>query len=557
MMPEPDSVLYCGLNEITFSVDDVTPGEERFPTTSLWTRAQKLTGLPLLTASHASNFAVVEDDGTHPLLSAVHLAFSRHLPLALTPDIIWLAISQGFALHVSNHSEELRPLLVRHEGKVEVEATLWQWEHPEDWAEAVEQWAQEIESHLPPDLHNTLVCDFSTTTPIIRTASQVVMMEAFRPYCDYIAYCICGIPQITLHGTVEDWRTIRARVERLAPYQLSWWTDRLLPLCDAFIATAAGQPSLEFWQHIYKPEYAYGGERITGWIVDLFPYTLNAMHEPKIPNPLFDRERHKKNPLPPKEPDPDDQFAYLVPKDGLRSSGFPTGLSSAPATQKVGLSGHKNASLNFLGGFLGVTQNSRTGCLTPELGWGVQAGDNFSNVLETLKRDHALAPPAQEVQFDMEFHMRGVPAEIIQMLDYCDGGTLFANSEHPWQIRPYRAYTQHDILENGSCTCFLDLKDERNLGYSMVSWSEVTEDGYTIYKHEWWIVVGRKEPGPDSFEEPGGIFQPKEPGEIFRSEDLVVIAKSLSQFFERVLQADGAYYFDSPDFVPDALSLPE
>lgn len=44
----------------------------------------------------------------HPLVEAVHEAFSRHYPLALSPDSIWLTIAQGFAHHVTENAETLR-----------------------------------------------------------------------------------------------------------------------------------------------------------------------------------------------------------------------------------------------------------------------------------------------------------------------------------------------------------------------------------------------------------------------------------------------------------------
>ncbi|WP_442935794.1 DUF4419 domain-containing protein [Nostoc sp.] len=56
-----------------------------------------------------------------------------------------------------------------------------------------------------------LECNFSTTTPITHTASHVVMMNAFQKYFDYVMYCVCGIPEITLLGTVEDWQSISDR----------------------------------------------------------------------------------------------------------------------------------------------------------------------------------------------------------------------------------------------------------------------------------------------------------------------------------------------------------
>jgi hypothetical protein len=46
----------------------------------------------------------------NPLFDAVLLAFYDHRPLALSPDMVWLAIAQGFASHVNLHAEEMRAL---------------------------------------------------------------------------------------------------------------------------------------------------------------------------------------------------------------------------------------------------------------------------------------------------------------------------------------------------------------------------------------------------------------------------------------------------------------
>ncbi len=76
------------------------------------------------------------------------------------------------------------------------------------------------------DLYELLICDFRTTSPVIRTASQVVMMDAFQQYFDYTLTCICGIPSITVKGSVDDWVRIRERVDVMASFYLDWWTDR-------------------------------------------------------------------------------------------------------------------------------------------------------------------------------------------------------------------------------------------------------------------------------------------------------------------------------------------
>jgi len=50
----------------------------------------------------------------------------------------------------------------------------------------------QIREATDPVMHETLVCDFSTTTPAIRTASEVALMDSFSSYFTYFIDCICG-----------------------------------------------------------------------------------------------------------------------------------------------------------------------------------------------------------------------------------------------------------------------------------------------------------------------------------------------------------------------------
>ena len=103
---------------------------------------------------------------------------------------------------------------------------------------------------------------------------------------DYLRFAAFRI--IIVRGSVDDWQKIRQRVEIISQYDLDWWTKRLLPICDRIIETVAGKPSLEFWQHICKPQAIYGGEVITGWIADLFPYINSEITKtPTIKNPIL------------------------------------------------------------------------------------------------------------------------------------------------------------------------------------------------------------------------------------------------------------------------------
>src|SRR5277367_5787722 len=52
---------------------------------------------------------------SHGFMEAVHLSFSKHYPLILTPDSVWLTIAQGFGTHINANAEALRKQFVKHE----------------------------------------------------------------------------------------------------------------------------------------------------------------------------------------------------------------------------------------------------------------------------------------------------------------------------------------------------------------------------------------------------------------------------------------------------------
>ncbi|WP_083602361.1 DUF4419 domain-containing protein [Hydrococcus rivularis] len=54
---------------------------------------------------------------THPFIGAVHLAFAHHYPLIISPDVVWLCLTQGLALHINRHPEKFRHHFVNHFGK--------------------------------------------------------------------------------------------------------------------------------------------------------------------------------------------------------------------------------------------------------------------------------------------------------------------------------------------------------------------------------------------------------------------------------------------------------
>jgi hypothetical protein len=278
----------------------------------------------------------------HPLINAVQTAFSQHRPLLLSPDCIWLTIAQGFSHHITGNAEGLRNRLIRHEGKRRLKENLWQWS-PENCGRAVARLSAQIREASDPVSHETLVCDFSTTTPEIRTASEVALMDTYTSYFTYEMHCLCGIPAIALTGTVVDWQRVRDRIEVLGTYELGWWIKRLRPILEEFIQTVKGNPNREFWQAIYKPKKAYATTSVTGWITDLSPYLGDPPQRQRSHVFEWDRENWPPAPASPATRGIRSASGKL---EGVGTNWFPSGLSSVPfelrfpddSTRMLGLS---------------------------------------------------------------------------------------------------------------------------------------------------------------------------------------------------------------------------
>ncbi|NEO84000.1 MAG: DUF4419 domain-containing protein [Spirulina sp. SIO3F2] len=550
-------ILNKTANSICFQVDDVEAVTTQLKFKSAKASLEAYLEAPLLAFSHDDDFQVVEYCSTHPLVYAVHRAFSEHRPLVLTPDIIWLTIAQGFAQHVNNNAERLRSRFVAHQGKQELVVNAPLPQTVEDWRSAVQGWALLIRDHVGADVYRLLECNFSTTTPVTQTASHVVMMDAFKKYFAYVLAGICGIPYITLMGTVADWQSIYNRVEQMAQYDLDWWTDRLLPIFQGFVDTASGQPSREFWQHIYKPEEMYGGDLITGWLADLFPYIQHSVTEDvSVRNPIFDVPRSK-----------------LIVENGISSRSLPNEISQSPIT--VEFNGHK-ISLGLVSGFVGV-QQTEDSYLKPEVGWAVRELDRgFVELLDEIQQEHITKPP---MDWNNRQPGRGeIPKEYMQVLEKFNGAVLFPSSQYSWEVKAYKGLPKHEEIQteldrisnpvdrrahyqkilsdneeqlyslpdlrNGDTEPLIKVRSD--YAEHFIKLSDRRCIAYYWTRDHCWMLLGRVVRGSNVR------------GGFANSEDLqlwnpVIIADGISQLFERIFAADGRYFFDDPGFEPISL----
>jgi hypothetical protein len=305
----------------------------------------------------------------HPILAAIHLAFNDHRPLVLSPDMLWLLVAQGLANHVNANAEELRSKFVKHSGTVTIAVRRDNFikgspENP--WPEVFDEFSSRIREHLGAATHDLLLPSFSTTGAAERAAAEVVLLDAMQSFFSYEFHTRCGIPQIVLEGTPDDWDVLAERTRGIGQFGLGWWTEALGPVLDEFVAASRGRVNVRFWQSIYKLDGGSGGPYTNGWITAFFPYLKDwQTGRASRKNPWLAQGGKELQELlyPPAKSDPH-RFGH-----GPTTEAFPSGLARAPFLWNyLGLS----FEMEFLGGFVGVRQEADTLRLRPEIGWAVR-----------------------------------------------------------------------------------------------------------------------------------------------------------------------------------------
>ncbi|WP_106436490.1 MULTISPECIES: DUF4419 domain-containing protein [Streptomyces] len=208
------------------------------------------------------------------LLRAIHLCFTAHLPLSLSPDLLWYAVVHEVAVHVRLNPSTYEGVFTDTPGYQQTIAVRDDFA-PQDWERSINLVQQPLRSRIGDEVADLFQPAFSTTTPADATAALVALMDVVSPYYRFRWQTLCGIPRIRLEGTDRDWRLLAARVRELAGWfeGLRPWFTALQPVLEAISATASGWGvDHGFWSSLYKWESASGGDRVTGWITAFFAH---------------------------------------------------------------------------------------------------------------------------------------------------------------------------------------------------------------------------------------------------------------------------------------------
>lgn len=301
---------------------------------------------------------------------ALHAAFDGHHAFTLRPEVLMHLVVCEVATVVNLHSDHYRALFtssaerqvvrVRHDG-----LRLGEPESP--WHEAIALFEGKLADVVPPGIMEHMLPGFTTGTTESRVAGLVAFMDAAQQFYDFRVETRCGIPEIRLAGTAEDWRRLQNAVAQLAePFRahLGRYFDGLLPVLKTIADQAAGAPMDEtFWASIYKYNSDSGTAKFNGWITAFVNYIQTAQvpgsqykqAEPgrllQKPDNLYDWTSLST-----------DQWSF----EGLDSGCVPSHVASAPFIwEYMGT----NIPMRFAAGVLGV--DNENGSIMPRLSYAV------------------------------------------------------------------------------------------------------------------------------------------------------------------------------------------
>lgn len=303
--------------------------------------------------------------GSDVFFQTILCAFCEHKSLVLSPDMIWLKILQTYSRHVNDNPEQYRHLTSVREGKrtLVLQTKIDIFGKEVDWASIIDNLGNIVSENVNNGFINNLVTNFTTTNQAERIASQITILDAMKPYFEFIVHhMICGIPKISLLGSTKDRESIIEKVQILKIYEgLQEWIEELLPILQEFVNASKGKINNRFWRDIvmkrHPKEMHLGGcvpeknPGLNGWILKFYSFD----YEKDVLN-HFNPNHHMRSEV------ISVQWKY-VEDNGVDTKTYP---------------------MELWAGFVGTKFDSDHDTYEPVIGWFVREADSDKDIAEEL-----------------------------------------------------------------------------------------------------------------------------------------------------------------------------
>ncbi len=526
------SINSFGQNGITFEIEELSKPEKRLFVRSyediyknLILKDASLTQWDIKTKGIDIKYDILAKSqapdsmvnyGYNSFFNGMYQAYADHRPFVLSPDMIWLLISQGFARHVNANPEIVREHFVDFSDKLTliVDSDKDILEESINWEEIFPQFTSQIAEHTGEELINILTADFSTTTAVEKVASEITIMEAMEPYFEYVVmYVVCGIPEITLLGTPDDWQKVLHKTRKLGTYDLKWWTKQLEPILKEFVNASKGDIDKKFWRNMFKyhSQKQYGAPKIIdGWMVKFFPYDKEGKR-----NNLKQLEGGSNLP----------EEIVKVDLKYIKTDGLHT----------------EETMLELWSGFIGLEQNPETFALTPKISWMIKKKDvEQTGVLQKMEANNI---PSSDLGSGIDIRIDKVPENLMELKEIYSLTLHFTNNVFiPNWLKEIRIgkleidgkitknetekiihwFPNTDVIINGK-----EYNKGKN-GWITVSGNEIPGKVFTL-KEIWILEIWNREYGDDRLIVPDGLKN-------IKIENLTLVNKTSNENVKKLIE---------------------
>jgi hypothetical protein len=291
---------------------------------------------------------------TDSFVYAVHLAYRYHVPLVITPDIIWYLIASAAGIHINLNETLLRAKFVdfKEKEKIIITKNDFPINQSNHWDRVIDELCINLKNRTKNYISEKIESNFSTSNKITKTVSKIVLTNSMSKCFEYGHETSCGIPEIHISGNKQDWLDLKNKAHFLIELLpgLEIWLKSLDEILNNFINAFENKIDLDFWNQIYKQINRSGGPYLSGWVIALFPY----LAEDKKNDYIFSTKN-------------------LTWRDstsifgGLKTSSFAFKLNCVPFKWLD----NNEITMNFIGGLIGIRYDENDSKLLPVFGYAV------------------------------------------------------------------------------------------------------------------------------------------------------------------------------------------
>lgn len=304
------------------------------------------------------------------VLESAGFAFRKEVPLIINVEDYRTHLLSELATWVNCDPEKFKSLFTISDKKetltVEI-PNIYECKE-KDFTDLVNKWISQM------NVNDDVKSIFKSKETIHDMCNKIALLDIGKNYYNYESTTMCGIPWITIEGTVEEWKQLYMDVQKVfRKFDLDFWLDEigLVNVLEHIIKTISGKVDVEWWNNYYKQgsvEGSGGYDYVTGYINGLFLFNGIKVNEYRYKKQTHDI---------PEEIDIWGRNKVEINWESIvKINEYSVKISKCDFTWKYMMSTPTNFIL--LSGLLGISQD-QSGAVRPAAKWMIYQKSNEEN----------------------------------------------------------------------------------------------------------------------------------------------------------------------------------